>query len=61
VKLKEAVKCAVVEEDRSHNLMIFGKQEVDDEDVSNTVASIFEDLNEKPHVVETRMQTNGGS
>ena len=54
VKLKEAVKCAVVEEDRSHNLMIFGKQEVDNEDVSNTVASIFEDLNEKPHVVECR-------
>ena len=54
VKLKEAVKCAVIEEDRSHNLMIFGKKEPEKEDVSSTVVEIFADLNEKPLLVDCR-------
>ena len=51
-KLKEAVKSAVAEEDKSKNVMIFGKNEVPNEDVAATVAEIMQDMNEKPRVVE---------
>jgi hypothetical protein len=50
--LKEAVKAAVAEEDKSKNLMIFGKCEEQNEDVAETVAEILQDMNEKPRVVE---------
>jgi rubrerythrin len=52
--LKEAVKSAVSEEDRSRNIMIFGKEDAEDEDLSQTVTEIFEDLGEKPHMIEFR-------
>jgi len=51
-KLREAVKSAVAEEDKSKNVIIFGKEELSDEDVTATVIEIFEDANEKPRVVE---------
>ena len=51
-ELKEAVKAAVAEEDKSKNLMIFGKCEEQNEDVAETVAEILQDMNEKPRVVE---------
>ena len=51
-KLKEAVKSAVAEEDKSKNVMIFGKSEVPNEDVAATVAEIMQDTNEKPRIVE---------
>ena len=51
-KLKEAVKSAVAEEDKSRNFMIFGKMEAPCEDVSVTVADILHDINEKPRIVE---------
>ena len=53
-KLKEAVKSAVVEEDRSRNVMIFGKPDVENEDLSSKVSDIFADLQEKPQLVECR-------
>ena len=53
-KIKEAVLSAVAEEDRSRNVIIFGKQEEESENVSVTVSKVFEDLNEKPRVVECR-------
>lgn len=53
-KLKEAVKSAVVEEDRSRNIMIFGKEEKSDEDLSQTISKIFEDVKEKPGLIEFR-------
>ena len=53
-RLKEAVKSAVAEDDRSRNVMIFGKKEEDNEDVSDTVTAVFADLNEKPRIVECR-------
>jgi cob(I)alamin adenosyltransferase len=53
-RIKEAVKSAVAEDDRSRNVIIFGKQEEDNETVSDTVSAVFEDLNEKPRVVECR-------
>ena len=51
-KLKEAVKSAVSEEDRSKNLMIFGQSEKANEDVCSTVSEMFEYLEEKPKVSE---------
>ncbi len=53
-KLKEAVKCAVVDEDRCRNIVIFGKEENAHEDVAETVTSILEDLDEKPPILECR-------
>ena len=52
-KLKEAVKSAVAEEDKSRNFMIFGKEEIPDEEISETVAELLQDLNQKPRVVES--------
>ena len=34
--------------------MIFGKKEEDNEDVSDTVTAVLEDLKEKPRIVECR-------
>jgi hypothetical protein len=51
-KLKEVVKSAVAEEDKSKNIMIFGKEELPDEDISATVAEVMHELNEKPRIVE---------
>ena len=54
VELKKVIKSAVGEEDRSRNLLIFGKEEKSNEDLSKTVTAIFEDLNENPRIVECR-------
>jgi hypothetical protein len=51
-KIKEAVKSAVAEDEKSKNFMIFGKEEAPNEDIVTTVAEIMQDLNEKPRVVE---------
>ena len=53
-KIKEAVKSAVEEDDRSRNILIFGKKEEDNETVLHTVTTVFEDLKEKPRVIECR-------
>jgi hypothetical protein len=50
--LKEAVKSAVSEEDKSRNFVIFGKAEEVNEDVANTVDQVLRDINEKPRVIE---------
>ena len=53
-KLQEAVKSVVAEEDRSQNVMIFGKEEKKNEDLCQIVSEILEDVNEKPRVIECR-------
>ena len=53
-KLKEAVRSAVVEEDRSRNFVIFNKEERAAEDVSQIVSSVLEDISEKPRIIECR-------
>ena len=53
-RIKEAVKSAVVEEDKSRNVLIFGKSEVTNEDVAATVAEILLDIDERPKLVECR-------
>ena len=41
-------------EDRSRSIMLFGKEDIENEDISETVSEIFEDLGEKPLIVEVR-------
>jgi len=53
-KLKEAVRSAVVEEDRSRNFVIFNKEEVEEEEVARTVSDVLDDMNEKPRIIECR-------
>lgn len=53
-KLREAVKSAVVEEDRSRNFLIFSKVETANEDTVRTVGEVLGDLEEKPLIVECR-------
>jgi hypothetical protein len=53
-KLKEAVRSAVVEEDRSRNFVIFNKEEVEEEDVARTVSDVLDDMSEKPRIIECR-------
>ena len=53
-KLKDAVRSAVEEEDRSRNFVIFTKNEEVDEDIAQAVAGVLEDMNERPRVIECR-------
>ncbi len=53
-KLKEVVKSAVVDEDRSRNFMIFNKEEAVNEDTGQVVRDILKDMTEEPMVVECR-------
>jgi len=53
-KLRDAVRSAVEEEDRSRNLVIFNKNEEVDENIEQAVAEVFEDMNERPKVIECR-------
>ena len=53
-KIKEAVKSAVCEEDRSRNVLIFGKEDLEGEDLNSTVSEIFLDLEEKPQIIDCR-------
>ena len=50
-KIQVAIKKAANEEDRSKNLMIFGLQEENDEDLESKVGEVLEHLNEKPRIV----------
>ena len=52
--LKEAVKSAVVDEDRSRNLLIFNKVETANEDTEQTVGEVLGDMDEKPLIVDCR-------
>ena len=53
-KLKEAVRSAVIDEDRSRNIIIFNKEENANEVLTQTLSGVFEDLNEKPRIIECR-------
>jgi hypothetical protein len=48
--LKNAVKTAIKEEDRSKNLMVFGLGEEDEENLEEKISDLFTDLGEKPRV-----------
>ncbi len=51
-QLKKAVKCAVEEEDRSRNVVIFGVKEEDGEELENKVLDVFQYVSEKPRVTK---------
>ena len=53
-KLKDAVRSAVDEEDRSRNFVIFNKEEEADEDLVQTVEGVLLDINEKPMIIDCR-------
>ena len=51
-QVKMAVKTAVKEEDRSRNIMLFGVAEENEETVEEQAAVIFEQVEEKPRIVD---------
>ena len=53
--LRSVVKHVVEEEDRSRNLMLFGIDEVENEQLQVTVNSVFEELGEKPRCEAVRL------
>ena len=53
-QLKTAVREAVTEEDRSKNLMVFGLDEEEEEDLREKITGLVGDLQEKPQVVECK-------
>ena len=48
--LKKAVRTAIMEEDRSKNLLVFGLKEEDGESIEQVVDGLFVELGEKPRV-----------
>lgn len=55
--LRSAVQSVVQEEERSHNLMLFGLQEAEEgtEDTERLVGEVLFELGEKPHIVAERV------
>ena len=53
--LKNAVRDAIEEEDRTRNLVIYGLDEEAGELLSDKVSQIFEELHEKPHIETCRI------
>ena len=51
-KIHAAVKQAKEEEDRSKNLILFGVEELENEDLEATVSVVLEHLNEKPSILD---------
>ena len=62
--LKKVVKSALVEDDRSKNLMVFGLKEEETEILDDKVTELFSQLGEKPRVAASRVglpRTDGHS
>lgn len=55
VDIKEVVQTVVREEERSHNLMLFGLQEEVQENTEKLVGELLVELGEKPHIVAERV------
>ena len=53
--VKKAVKCAIQEDDRSKNLIIFGLAEADKEQIDTRVADLFAKLGENTHISASRI------
>ncbi len=49
-KLRNVVKHVVIEEDRSRNLMVYGLEENENEDLQAKASDMLEQLGEKPHI-----------
>ena len=57
--IKDAVRHAIVEEDRTRNVFIYGLEEDNEEQMFDTVSSLFEELGEKPRVDACRIGKRG--
>ena len=57
--IKDAVRHAIVEEDRTRNVFIYGLEEDNEEQIFDTVSSLFEELGEKPRVDACRIGKSG--
>lgn len=57
--IKDAVRHAIVEEDRTRNVFIYGLEENDGEQICDTVSSLFEELDERPRVDACRIGKSG--
>ena len=57
--IKDAVRHAIVEEDRTRNVFIYGLEEDNEEQIFDTVSSLFEELGEKPRVDACRIGKRG--
>ena len=55
--LKKAVKSAIEEDDQSKNLVVFGLDESDKEQIDSKVAELLSELGEKPRVSASRIGT----
>ena len=53
--LKNAVKTAIKEDDRSRNVMVFGLPEEEGEQLDEKVGELFSELGEKPRVAASRV------
>ena len=53
--LKKLVKQVVQLEDKTKNVMIFGIEESNQEDLSEKVSNIFKEMQQKPHFVASRV------
>ena len=51
-QVKNAVKCAVQEEDRTKNIIVFGVTDNEQEEQDSRILNIFESLDEKPRITE---------
>lgn len=58
-QLKSAVREAVTQEDRSKNVMVFGLEEEEGEDLGEKIAGLMEDMGEKPQLVDCRRLGEG--
>ena len=57
--IKDAVRHAIVEEDRTKNVFIYGLDEEDGEQICDTVSSLFEEIGERPRVDACRIGKSG--
>ena len=53
-QIKSVVREAVALEDRSKNVMIFGLEEEEDEDLGEKITGLLEDLGERPQLVDCK-------
>ncbi len=59
--LKQAVKSAIAEEDRTKNVMVFGLCEEEEEQLETKVGGLFLELGEKPKLTASRVGRKAGA
>jgi hypothetical protein len=57
--LKKVVQTAIVDDDRSRNLLVFGLKEEDGENVEEKITEVLQEVGEKPRLEATRLGRRG--